>query len=318
MNHKSRSRLIAGAVLALVGFVVVAALVAAAYPVASEPTTLMEAARRGDSAEVRRLLAAGADVNERRAHSFRFGFHFHGAPYSRYGESPLLFAIESTDPATVQALVDAGADTAAKDSTGRGVWDYSLRHLYGSGADVFLLLADAAEFPASHVGELTVQASYVADPRVRDFALSQPASDESRRSALCAAATMADLEMMERWLATFASPPAEGLVCAIGARSDARGAAMELMFARGVDPNGMAGMHPLSAVLLTMVAGAAADSVPDEQRELFELLLQHGSDPTIERSGAIVAPNAIDFARRRGDEAAAVFLETRWRERASR
>jgi hypothetical protein len=314
MNHRSRNRLlIAGAVLALFGFVAVAALFAA-YPVAREPTDLMQAARRGDSAEVQRLLAAGADVNERRGHSFRFGFFFHGPPYALYGESPLLFAIESTDLATVRALLDAGADTAAKDSTGRGVWDYSLRNLHGSGANVFLLLVDVAEFPASHVGELAVQASYAVDPRVREFALSQSASDESRKGALCAAATMADLEMMQRWLATFASPPADGLLCAIGAPREARRAAIDLMLARGVDPNGVPGMHPLSAVLLTMVAGAAADSVPEEQRELFEVLLEHGSDPTIVLIGPTVRANsnAIDFARGRGDEAAAVFLET-WR-----
>jgi hypothetical protein len=71
-------------------------------------------------------------------------------------------------------------------------------------------------------------------------------------------------------------------------------------------------MQPLSAVLLSMYAGSASESVPDEMRELLEVLLRAGADPHLAPAGS---SSAIDLARFRGDEAAAAFLEA-WQQPA--
>jgi hypothetical protein len=115
--------------------------------------------------------------------------------------------------------------------------------------------------------------------------------------------------MMERVLQTFAAVPPESLACAIGAPHQRRLSAVIYLISLGVDPNGngTAMTPPLSAALLTMTAGTAAQSVPDEVRELLEVLLSHGADPRVARPGGM---SAIAFARSRGDEAAAKLLES--------
>jgi len=76
-------------------------------------TPLMLAARSGDLAEVKRLIAEGADVN---------------AANPR-GTTPVMYAktaaLGSGDFAVLDALVAAGADVAAKDTAGLTARDYA-------------------------------------------------------------------------------------------------------------------------------------------------------------------------------------------------
>jgi hypothetical protein len=83
----------------------------------------MVAAGRGDLARARALIAAGADVNERRGVHRVSGMAVEGDnPIA--GETALLFAIESNQLDIARALLDAGARIDARDSWGRPAWHY--------------------------------------------------------------------------------------------------------------------------------------------------------------------------------------------------
>jgi len=66
-------------------------------------TILMQASRKGDEAQVRRLLAAGARVD---------------AADTRFGMTALMHAVYSGSKPTVRTLVEKGADTSLKTKDG--------------------------------------------------------------------------------------------------------------------------------------------------------------------------------------------------------
>jgi ankyrin repeat protein len=79
---------------------------AGACPAADEPIVrLAKAVEEGDVATVRRLIAEGADPNER-------------VPSSDLGRTPLFLAVEADRPEVTEALLKAGADPAIEDENG--------------------------------------------------------------------------------------------------------------------------------------------------------------------------------------------------------
>lgn len=299
--------------LAGIGLVAAAILVMGTfYEVADEPTALMRAAGQGNIGEVRGLLAAGANVNERRGHSTRFGiFIAHGPNTPTYYDTALLAAIDGGNVEVVRTILEAGGDARVRDSRGQGIWDYAVKSLGGSRSDVVLLLAERYDIPPESVDRILFQVGYIRDAKLLEFALSHANSISAREGALCGAVSLADFEMITRVLQTFEAVPPKSLNCAIGAPLARQRTVVEFLLNRGVDPNGdgASGVHPLSHVLLTMVPGTAAVAVPTDVRELLLLLLRHGSDPRLARDGG---SSAIDLARHHGHEAAALLLQS-WR-----
>lgn len=309
-NRAAKVAVIALAAVVLGGIALAGiGLVPLIYRVPGEPTPLMRAARLGDAVEVRRLLATGADVDERRGFSIRAGlFAVHGPSTAVYGDSALLSAIEAQDVEIVRILLDAGADGTVEDTDGRGIWDYAVGTAMNS--DVYLLLAERFDVPPEYVDQALGWGG--GDERMLEFLLSRPSSTLARESALCGFAARGELARMDRVLQTLGAMPAGAINCALGGVRPAR-PKVEYLLARGADPNGGGrSMQPLSAVLLSMYAGSASESVPDEMRELLEVLLRAGADPHLAPAGS---SSAIDLARFRGDEAAAAFLEA-WQQPA--
>jgi ankyrin repeat protein len=95
--------LIAVALFAVACAVVVAALFAFRTRQERPRLALARAAEQGDAAAVKRLIAAGADVNARDG-----------------GSTPLIYAARSGDTGVVGALLDAGADANARDCASWG------------------------------------------------------------------------------------------------------------------------------------------------------------------------------------------------------
>jgi hypothetical protein len=82
-------------------FILLVISLAPAGALAQSPNDdLIAAAKRGDSAAVKALLAKGADVNAK----------------TRYNQTPLMFAAEKGHIDTVKILIEAGADINATDS----------------------------------------------------------------------------------------------------------------------------------------------------------------------------------------------------------
>lgn len=109
-----------------------------------DPPLLIEAAKRGDLAEVSRLLADGADPNARDRHNntaltfaARDG-HLDMArrllsagadvgPIDDEGVTPLILAAFKNHPEIAFLLLDKGADASVRDQWGRRALDYALR-----------------------------------------------------------------------------------------------------------------------------------------------------------------------------------------------
>lgn len=107
----------------LIGFLLVAALAGCARHASNPPTALMAAAGRGDLAQARALLAAGADVNEARGVHWVRGMAVEGnSPLA--GDTALLVAIHADQPDIARILLDAGARIDVKDSWRRSAWHY--------------------------------------------------------------------------------------------------------------------------------------------------------------------------------------------------
>src|SRR5688572_5015237 len=85
-------------------------------------TVLMQAAARGDTAEVGRLIARGADVNaEVPRRDLREMIAFasdRDLPMSDIGYTPLLYAAKSRNPRAVGMLIENGADVHHATRTG--------------------------------------------------------------------------------------------------------------------------------------------------------------------------------------------------------
>ncbi|HJR08297.1 MAG TPA: ankyrin repeat domain-containing protein [Pyrinomonadaceae bacterium] len=116
-------------VIASVGAVVLLAVLQ--FGGSAKPTTLLTvAAERGDASQVRKLIAAGADVNER----------------DKSGFTPLIWATRIGDKEVARLLIEGGADMNERDCAANG-WtplihaihknnDEMARLLIESGADV--------------------------------------------------------------------------------------------------------------------------------------------------------------------------------------
>lgn len=107
----------------LIALLMLAVLAGCARHEGNPSTPLMDAAGRGDLARTRALLAAGADVNERRGVHAVPGMAVEGDnPIA--GETALLIAIQSNQLDIARALLDAGARLDVKDTWRRPVWHY--------------------------------------------------------------------------------------------------------------------------------------------------------------------------------------------------
>jgi hypothetical protein len=107
----------------LTALLLFAALAGCARHEGNPSTPLMDAAGRGDLARTRALLAAGADVNERRGVHAVPGMAVEG-DNPMAGETALLIAIQSNQVDIARALLAAGARLDVKDNWRQPVWHY--------------------------------------------------------------------------------------------------------------------------------------------------------------------------------------------------
>ena len=107
----------------LTALLLFAALAGCARHEGNPSTPLMDAAARGDLGRTRALLAAGADVNERRGVHAVPGMAVEGDnPIA--GETALLIAIQSNQLDIARAVLEAGARLDVKDTWRQPVWHY--------------------------------------------------------------------------------------------------------------------------------------------------------------------------------------------------
>jgi ankyrin repeat protein len=139
------------------------------------PMNLWEAATLGNAARVRELLAAGADPNTNRPVPEGLGTMPGDKPV---GETPLAAAVKSDDVATVQALIDAGADVRyAHPRTGKTALHNAA--IYGSTKVIPLLIARGADVNALAVrrdanGKPEESQYYGLPPGVKPVATNRP------------------------------------------------------------------------------------------------------------------------------------------------
>ncbi|MDQ2651925.1 MAG: ankyrin repeat domain-containing protein [Chloroflexota bacterium] len=212
------------------------------YRVPKAPTELMRAAIHGDVNELKRLLDTGVDVNERRGYSTRLGLMLgHGPSIPKYGETALLFAIDSRNREAVRTLLDGGADTEVKDSAGKGIWEHALENAFDTGSDVLLLLANRFPVPPN-LPDRILNSAQPGDQLV-NFALGLHPSEDAREAALCNASRNGDIASMDLLLQTFAKPPPKAFDCAMLAwgssgSSEMGRRAVDYLIAYGADPSG--------------------------------------------------------------------------------
>lgn len=272
------------------------ALAACQHREADPPTPLMQAAYRGDAAQVRSMIAAGADVNRRLGVHWVSGARIHG-DNPQHGETALLFGAKSGDSEVLRALLDAGADIAATDSSQFSVW-YHLRQGIGEhrGTEaVRLLLARSPnKIAAADTDSMLLTAAQAGNEGLVGMLL-EYGSDPAY--AYCAAAGL-DLKRflpMMALLEKHAPAKASILFCAI----DSDGAEkLEYFLSRGADPNLLHnGFRPLTRVLLkNWEPGPALTS---QRRRMVEVLLRYGADPNL--TDGTDGGSAIDRARVLGD-----------------
>jgi hypothetical protein len=113
-------------------------------PQRSSDTPLTGAARAGDAAEVRRLIANGADPNERDSYA---------------GWPPIVHAVHKHQLASIEALLAGGADINA--TTPGGTTALMMAASYGQNDSVRLLLARGANTSLrDHNGETALDLAY--------------------------------------------------------------------------------------------------------------------------------------------------------------
>lgn len=142
-------------------------------------TALMHAARGGDSAEVERLLRAGADVNAvvpsrdlRELIAF-IGF-MQQLPESDIGHSPLLYAAEGGNSEVVRLLIERGADVHHVARSRETALSIAVRR---SDLEIArLLTAAGASFDPGHLAAAVARSS----PDVVSFLLATGADPNAR------------------------------------------------------------------------------------------------------------------------------------------
>ncbi|HEY9403852.1 MAG TPA: ankyrin repeat domain-containing protein [Pyrinomonadaceae bacterium] len=140
-----------------------------------EPTTpLTVAAERGDAALVRKLIAAGADLNER----------------DKLGYTALVWAARNGNKEVAKALVEARADMNARDCARNG-WTPLIHAIHKNNTDMARLLIESGADVNAKAGNCTEK------------------SVENGATALWHAAGEDNAEVVEALLAKGANPHAE-------------------------------------------------------------------------------------------------------------
>jgi len=135
-----RSNLIAGILIVLsLGAVAVWFVFASGIARRPEPTTpLTVAAERGDAAQVRKLIAAGADLNER----------------DTSGYTALVWAARNGSTEVAKALIEARADLNARDCAANG-WTPLIHAIHKNNNEMAKLLIDRGADVNARAGKCT-------------------------------------------------------------------------------------------------------------------------------------------------------------------
>lgn len=259
-------------------------------------TPLMSAARNGDAASVRGLIAAGADVHEVRGTHRVPGMRIEG-DNPQHGETALLFAVESGNVDSVRALLDAGARMDVRAHWGDDVWSVMARTIGApdSAAMMRLLLSRGLALPPERAKPM-LGAAVAAANREATLVLLDRVGDPM--GAYCAAAgPLRDEEFpaMVALLEQRIGPPGgEALEC--GAHADTP-RKLAYFLDHHADPDQLGSIfRPLTRLAFDITKGGG---MSEERRAMITLLLRHGADPAL--SDKTENGSAIEVARRSGN-----------------
>lgn len=188
---------------------------------------LVTAASKGSNAQVKKLLAKGANIND---------------PIGKYGETALMLAAHNGHADTVELLIDEGADIEAKAKWGRTAL---IREAdWGDTEDVKLLINKGADIEArDDEGKTALMAAAMSDKTETVKLLLKKgadieAKDEEGQTALMAAAMEDQTETVKLLLKRGADIEArdeEGQTALIVAAKKYNSDAVKLLLRKGAD-----------------------------------------------------------------------------------
>jgi ankyrin repeat protein len=235
---------------------------------------LFVAVRKGDHAQVRKLLGAGADVNTA----------------DKDGATALMHSVIESDVEMMKLLIDRGANVNAANSAGSTALMYAAtnlaktRVLLDAGADVHV--------KGKYGSPMSVAVTTFGSTPVLKLLAAKGAELEPR--LIAGAAAMGDLEALQYLLN--AGVPSSGLTAAalssaITSRCDA---CVRLLVEKGAPANGVRPNGTLSSTVGATSGGVLNDTVKRAMPELSQLLLDHGASlESRDREGFTLLQQAV-------------------------
>jgi hypothetical protein len=281
------------------------------------PTQLVDAVQRRNEDHVRRLIIAGADVNEQRGRSLALGACFLVNCHTsarRYGDTALMAAVEAQSPGIVRRLLDSGADAALRDSAGDDALDLAARHVTSEEQKaVFLMLFEhnGGRLRDSATRDVIVSAARAGDIEfVRRF-LPQVTDASTLERAMCFAVRTPAYEVIDVLHERLGGWPMNLYTCLPTYSEDAI-PVLQYLIEHGFDLNERSAPYRMTLLAsrvpnlpAIVYQNCSCKLLPDVQ--IIQLLLQHGADP---RAGEETGNSALQLARAQNKTTFVQWFET--------